>query len=1583
MAELVKEGFLEVKQHSFLGSKYKRSYVRLFRGIPAIQGQSSRRKKQVPKTSTPTIQITESELSGDVHTIPLEKMWEVVEKQSKNSKRWAFELYYDGNVIATFACASVIEREDWLRCFSSLKTPSGHSHGPYDTYRVMVKRSDGAAELGISGDYTLTICHKGLVLKTTTGQEVQEWNHQHIKKLVKSSRSPDTLYLEVMRDKNGRVLSFEFGMNDHSLSKLQKEWQSFILDQYDQDKLQKVLEMMSEPDTHSLPELHENQPPKRSNSVLSEQPESSTTNQELPRQPSFQFQRRYPPSLPVVPDRSRNSLIHMDFKMNSKEPPDANLWREERGSGGGVEHSELGVSGSSNALFVANGDLLDLDQTIPPVLPLREQERMRSSSDTPTNTPTTLAPTSLSSSDRSHLQTIPNQVSGVTEQSGVHTYLPILPSTGGSTVMEATSNKDVIQDSRHRSLILPEATFTHSHEHKRLAFKSRTRGSLDEDPTASVPTEPGHKGAGQPVPSHRQHHAPQQQMYHPTDKQDFPILELSSPPYSRKVTEMSAVSSSVATQTSIARSEVSNPTTATTHVHTLSNSKENTESVSNSLHPRPEEFPEVDERPPLPPRDEENPYGNVQPNKEYYNIFREPLPEPELPPPLPPKPEGLFDKPPKPSPISAESKHPRCTCKKSSLDKIQRTQSSDVKSPLVRKTSVASGVEVADSVPVNPPLPVPPALQNQPAITEFTGLTAQKDMNCRNDVTPTSSVTLSVASDSGSLHEYSLEQPSSPPPDTTPTGPVDEIPPGAFMVSGPLALDPPIGQPLETIHGSDNQLGLQQTPFSDFHSGFNSSLSSEFQPNFSSGMNSDSSKGSDEDMEALRQIQERMDMFRLCFPSDLETTSSESTASATQLLPPLSQAMMPPSLTTLSQPLATPPQPLTTLSQALATPPQPLTTLPQPLTTPSQQSATPQPLATSLDQLYSMTMQQQQMSSELQHLQSQHEQILAMQNFYRQQQQQQQQQHQQLQQLLQQQQQLEGQFPHMGSPFSNQILGHSAGLAMQPSALSLPLQSMMSNFSQLPAYQLGSHLPGGYFNTLPTFPMLQGQSPSPLPFQYPNLPNGDSFSSFSQSAGPQAKSSNISAKGMTKPSNISAVNTNTHSNVDNTTPMLPSMGAMSVGSTSDVSDISTSLFTGNVRTVTSGPDLSQHDIAAGGGPSVDTALQPSLGGYLNSTTHLRPPATSATTSTGSLPTKAGRVSTAPPLVESTAVVKTAPLNQVTPTSTGWTPPLNQTTSTPALVQEVRSQTTPTSAVSVVSTSQTVPDSSAGALTRSRSPPTSGASQLALSDVPTSTTTVVDSSHLSQAAVTDAEMESQLNWEEPEPYLEPAELDGGHTHMAVSGMGKKGTRPHTTVRRVVEGPKASLPLSIKSKAATSSTTHTSTTPTTDGRQILQEMQVRLQSFDRQNSLNGTRSPHSSGRRRKSSMGSGGGGDNHGVSHCGDVHKTGTKSPRGSGHRRKTSPTGEGQMQPVRASPPPVPARSGISLRQDDPTSSPSRRTQQEDMCLDSSLPKSLVASRKRQQGGVDFSNGIINELARRISPTHPSTVQATQIKAHLH
>ena len=88
-------------------------YVRLFRGIPMVHMPSRRRKVQ-DKSKTPTIQLANSEDTGEMTTIPLNSVWEVIEKQSKSSKRYASELYYEGQVLITFSCSSVFDRDTWM-----------------------------------------------------------------------------------------------------------------------------------------------------------------------------------------------------------------------------------------------------------------------------------------------------------------------------------------------------------------------------------------------------------------------------------------------------------------------------------------------------------------------------------------------------------------------------------------------------------------------------------------------------------------------------------------------------------------------------------------------------------------------------------------------------------------------------------------------------------------------------------------------------------------------------------------------------------------------------------------------------------------------------------------------------------------------------------------------------------------------------------------------------------------------------------------------------------------------------------------------------------------------------------------------------------------------------------------------------------------------------------------------------------------------------------------------------------------------------------------------------------------------------
>ena len=66
-------------------------------------------------------------------------------------------------------------------------------------YRVSVKRSEGSAELGISGDYLLSICEKGLYLKTTNDFEVQIWEYDSIASVVESSESAKLLNVEIKK----------------------------------------------------------------------------------------------------------------------------------------------------------------------------------------------------------------------------------------------------------------------------------------------------------------------------------------------------------------------------------------------------------------------------------------------------------------------------------------------------------------------------------------------------------------------------------------------------------------------------------------------------------------------------------------------------------------------------------------------------------------------------------------------------------------------------------------------------------------------------------------------------------------------------------------------------------------------------------------------------------------------------------------------------------------------------------------------------------------------------------------------------------------------------------------------------------------------------------------------------------------------------------------------------------------------------------------------------------------------------------------------------------------------------------------
>ena len=1341
---------------------------------------------------------------------------------------------------------------------------------------------------------------------------------------------------------------------------------------------------------------------------------------------------------PPFPQRSRHSLIHMEMKRNSKDVTD--LWQkwEERGGVGVVEEkldSDL-CNGTSTGVAGYDVHSLQLQET-PPLPPPKDQERMQSDSDPPIDTPT-FTTTGLTSHTYLPILPDPGPCNVTTQDGSVHAYLPILPPSSESDMPDVVSGQDSLSRVKRENFTHPDTFTSMSHDQMVVAASREQKtvalsktDSYDKDSiceNSGFITEVGGKETGQSVAAghtlqqpqqhhhqqqHRQQQQQQQQQHHlqhqhlsrkhpqlklqqkqQDELEEFPIANLTSPPYSRKKVDIISVSHSVSTQTSICpddqtQSEHSpqcscNSTTSTnTHgrgddtealTQLYSQQSPVDSSTQQDVGVQADEIP-----PPLPPRDSDHVYGNLL-QTEYYNLPPRMAIDPQ-PPPRPPKPPGISGK-------------PRCTCRKSSTEKLQKTFSEDPKPPLNERNSVPLDQrESCDTVSdVHPPLQS--VSSHQSTHTASSRMSSQNDLMCHNAVTPLSSATLSIASDDVSLHGHDIEVPPSPPQNETPVGQRDDISavdPQAFGLTlkdlQTATHTAPIGQfatqMLENVPTSSEQqsaymsetfpmpvgqppleMSMDQQVWQALTNIENPTQPAvhEFHPDSQSDFTSDSHSLTEPtgNAEALSELQHLMDTFHVSISSSLEETLPSQHPGS------LSQPMMPSS------------RPFTTSSPSLTTPPQPLTTPPQQLTTPHEH--------------YFGVPSAHQFGSGFQQLQNQ----LLLQHYYQQQQQQQQQQH--LQQLLHQsqhhQQPIADGFHQVSPPTHNALTGQSTGLV--PTTMSLPMHLVNANFPQLQQYQLAL-MSGAYLNSQPPFQVLPGQSATPGPFSYPNVANGEMPTSLLGNT-VTGSSGSLSTMSTDMYSYAPSLNVTTPSEVNVTTPS--NVSAINVPLGSNFSDFPMGLSSQTPGAILKQPSqgglvgVSSADTPTH--PYTDTPLQVHLALNTNSNASANDPPVTRTTFNAPSPhltrattTVGASLQQTPP----TSTVRTPP-QQTPPTSTVRTPPQQtpptSTVRTPptSTVRTPPQQTPPTSIVRTPP--QQTPSTSVARATPSQMSPSRPhlPSHLPGGVAPLQNPTTNTSLH-TQATPPGPQFKlgSKVNevpsgLPEPEPYLEPVETGGNLEHLppsSGSSGGKKALRSHTTVRRVIEGPKTSLPYSIKSKDTTPSTS------STDGRQILHEMQTRLQSFDRQNSLGGgdsyragSRSSHgSSGRRRKSSMG----GEGQGQSFS-ELHKSGMRSPHGSGHRRKTSPTSEGQMQVVGVSPPPIPQRSSISLGREDSSNS-TKRHSEEEVCLDSHLPESLAASRRRQRNSVNFSNGLISELARRMSPTHTSAVQATQLRAHLH
>jgi hypothetical protein len=104
MSEVVKRGYLSVRRRNLLASSsYKQRFVVLkMRG----EGQGK------------LVEVWDSQTSDkDPYRLVLGNSWTVQSKPSNSGKRFAFQLLVADEVVLTFGCASVKDREEWMTAF--------------------------------------------------------------------------------------------------------------------------------------------------------------------------------------------------------------------------------------------------------------------------------------------------------------------------------------------------------------------------------------------------------------------------------------------------------------------------------------------------------------------------------------------------------------------------------------------------------------------------------------------------------------------------------------------------------------------------------------------------------------------------------------------------------------------------------------------------------------------------------------------------------------------------------------------------------------------------------------------------------------------------------------------------------------------------------------------------------------------------------------------------------------------------------------------------------------------------------------------------------------------------------------------------------------------------------------------------------------------------------------------------------------------------------------------------------------------------------------------------------------------------
>lgn len=201
-------GYLDVKIKGRLGDRYRRRYISL-----QSNAMLGRRWLEVKDHNGST---TASE------RIELEDNWMVTERISKGNKRCVTDIVINGLVVITFTSPLPQERAEWMKVLENLKKIRDDI-----TCRVTVCQSQGAAFMGLSGDYLLKLLDNSLVLHTPSGVGVAQWMMEDVHLFTMSGDTSLLLHASHRKDEEGspHIVQLEFTTNEGIAAlQLVKDW---------------------------------------------------------------------------------------------------------------------------------------------------------------------------------------------------------------------------------------------------------------------------------------------------------------------------------------------------------------------------------------------------------------------------------------------------------------------------------------------------------------------------------------------------------------------------------------------------------------------------------------------------------------------------------------------------------------------------------------------------------------------------------------------------------------------------------------------------------------------------------------------------------------------------------------------------------------------------------------------------------------------------------------------------------------------------------------------------------------------------------------------------------------------------------------------------------------------------------------------------------------------------------------------------------------------------------------------------------------------------------------------------------------